>query len=122
VSDLNDLTIRYIAAWNEPDADSRARAVAALWTEDGSYTDPLAAVEGHQGIMTVITKARQMFPGHVFTLSGNVDAHHNVVRFGWALAPAGAAEPAVIGFDVAVAAPDGRLQSVYGFLDKAPAA
>ena len=39
MSDLNDLTIRYIAAWNEPDADARARAVAALWTEDGSYTE-----------------------------------------------------------------------------------
>jgi hypothetical protein len=31
---------RYMAVWNEPDAESRRQAVAALWTEDGTYTDP----------------------------------------------------------------------------------
>lgn len=28
---------RYIAVWNEPDADARRRAVANLWTEDGAF-------------------------------------------------------------------------------------
>jgi len=41
---------RYMAVWNEPDAERRRQAVAALWTEDGTYTDPLAAVEGHEAI------------------------------------------------------------------------
>lgn len=121
MSDLNDLAVRYIAAWNEPDAAARRAAVARLWTEDGTYTDPLAAVQGHQAIETVIAKARETFPGQVFTLAGSVDAHHDIVRFSWELAPPDAAEPTVVGFDVAVAAPDGRLRSVYGFLDKVPA-
>jgi hypothetical protein len=46
VSDLNELVSRYIAAWNEPDAGARRQAVAELWTEDGTYTDPLVAVAG----------------------------------------------------------------------------
>jgi hypothetical protein len=41
-------------------------------------------------------------------------------RVGWELVAAAGGEPLVVGFDVAVAA-DGRLRSVYGFLDKAPA-
>ena len=112
----------YIAVWNQPDADARRRAVAELWTEDGTYTDPLAAVEGHEAIEAVIAGGREMFPDHVFGLIGEVDAHHDVVRFGWELAPEGGGEWVVVGFDVAVVAEDGRLRSVYGFLDKVPAA
>jgi len=48
-----------------------------------------------------------------------VDSHHRQARFTWGLAPDGA-EPAVIGFDVAVAGDDGRLTRVLGFLDKVP--
>ena len=113
---------RYVAAWNEPDAEARRRAVAGLWTEDGKYTDPLAAVQGHEAIAAVMEGARGMFPGHVFEFSGKVDAHHDVVRFGWELVPEGGGEPTAVGFDVAVVAEDGRLRSVYGFLDKVPAA
>lgn len=111
---------RYITVWNEPDADVRHRAVAELWTAGGAYTDPLASVQGHQAIEQVIAGAREQFPGYVFKLIGNIDAHHDVVRFGWELVPEGGGESAVIGFDVAVIADDGRLRNVYGFLDKVP--
>jgi hypothetical protein len=48
-----------------------------------------------------------------------VDGHHEQARFSWHLGPAGAAEPVVVGFDVAVLDGD-RIGSVYGFLDKVP--
>lgn len=111
---------RYITVWNEPDADVRRRAVAELWTEDGTYTDPLASVQGHQAIEEVIVGAREQFPGYVFKLIDNVDAHHDVARFGWELIPEDGGESVVIGFDVAVIADDGRLRNLYGFLDKVP--
>jgi hypothetical protein len=121
MSDFTDLVERYLAAWNEPDGERRAKAVAELWTEDGGYTDPLADVTGHEGVAAVIAGAREMFPGFVFSLGGPVDAHHDIVRFTWHLAPEAAAEPVAIGSDVAVVAADGRLRHVYGFLDKVPA-
>jgi hypothetical protein len=34
-SDLNTLVHRYIAAWNETDADRRRELVAGTWSEDG---------------------------------------------------------------------------------------
>ncbi|MFZ0185430.1 MAG: hypothetical protein WAL72_00590 [Streptosporangiaceae bacterium] len=50
-----------------------------------------------------------------------MDANHDQARFTWHLGPAGG-EPVVIGFDVVVLSEDGRIASVYGFLDKVPAA
>jgi hypothetical protein len=119
---IRDVVDRYIAVWNEPDADARRRAVAELWTEDGTYTDPSAAAEGHEAIEAVIAGAREQFPGHVFKLFGDIDAHHDVVRFGWELVPEGGDESVVVGFDVAVATSNGSLRNVYGFLDKVPTA
>ena len=119
---VSEVVSRYIAVWNERDADARRTAVAKLWTEDGTYTDPLAEVEGHEAIEAVVAGAREQFPGHVFELTGNVDSHHDIVRFGWELMPEGGGEPVVIGFDVATVTGDGRLRNVYGFLDKVPAA
>ncbi len=113
---------RYIAAWNETDPGRRRALVDALWAEDGSYTDPLADARGRAEIDGLIGAVQEQFPGFTFTLGGPVDAHHNQARFTWHLGPAGAAEPVVIGFDVAVLDGDSRLRSVHGFLDKVPAA
>ena len=119
---IRDVVDRYIAVWNEPDANTRRRAVAELWIENGTYTDPLASVEGHQTIEEVVAGAREQFPGHVFKLIGDIYAHHGIVRFGWELVPEGGDESVVVGFDVAVVTEDRRLRNVYGFLDKVPAA
>ena len=110
---------RYIAAWNETEPEARRRAVAALFTQDARYVDPLVDVQGHEGIDAAIAAAQQQFPGWVFRLAGPVDAHHDQVRFTWELGPAGE-EPPVLGADVAVTVGDGRFDRVSGFLDRVP--
>ncbi|WP_214327352.1 nuclear transport factor 2 family protein [Nonomuraea sediminis] len=112
---------RYIAAWNETDADARAKAVAELWTEEATYTDPLADVAGHEAIAALIEGAQGMFSGFVFSAGEVYDAHHDIARFTWHLGPEGQ-EPVVVGFDVVELAEDGRIRKVLGFLDKVPAA
>ena len=119
---MQEMVERYLAAWNEKDAERRRGLVDALWTEDGSYTDPLADASGRAEIDGLIGAVQQQFPGFVFTLGGPVDAHHEQARFTWHLGPEGAAEPVVTGFDVAVLNRGGQIRSVYGFLDKVPAA
>jgi hypothetical protein len=57
----------------------------------------------------------------VFTLNGPIDAHHDLARFAWHLGKPGSDEPIVIGFDVVATAQE-RIQQVFGFLDKVPAA
>jgi hypothetical protein len=119
--DLANLVDRYLAVWNEPDPAKRSAAIATLWTVDGSLTDPLSAAKGWSQIEAVIAGGREQLPGYVLRLTGPVDTHHNVARFGWAAYPEGGGEPPVVGFDVATATDDGKLADVYGFFDKLPA-
>jgi SnoaL-like domain len=119
MTDYAAVVDRYLAAWNEPDEAARAAAVAALWTADGTYTDPLADAAGPGAVTAVIAGAREMFPGYEFRALPTVDGHHHVVRFGWELVPAGGGEAVAVGFDVAVLDGD-RIRSVAGFLDQVP--
>ncbi|MFF3981594.1 nuclear transport factor 2 family protein [Streptomyces sp. NPDC001828] len=112
---------RYFEAWNADSAEGIAKAVAAGWTEDGSYTDPLAEVAGHEGVAAVITGARAQFPGFEFRLLGAVDGNHDIARFGWELVSVADGSAPVAGFDVIALAEDGRIRSVAGFLDRVPA-
>ena len=120
MTDANTLIDAYIATWNETDADARAKKIAEAFTEQVEYTDPLASVHGHEELGALIAGAQAQFPGLTFRLAGTPDAHHDVVRFTWELA-AGDDEALVVGFDVALIAPDGRIGAVAGFLDKVPA-
>ncbi|OKJ08283.1 nuclear transport factor 2 family protein [Kitasatospora sp. CB01950] len=118
--DLQNLTERYIAAWNETDPTARRKLVEDAWATDGTYTDPLVATRGHDEFDSTLAAVQSQFPGLAFRLAGPVDAHHNVARFTWHLAPEGTDEPLVIGFDVLTATEDGRVASVVGFLDRVP--
>jgi len=117
----NDLIERYIATWNEQNADRRREMIDEIWADDASYVDPLVVAEGRDAIDATIAGVQEQFAGLGFRLAGPVDAHHNLARFNWELAPDGA-EAIVVGFDVAVLTEDGRLANVHGFLDKVPTA
>ncbi|MEU6491017.1 nuclear transport factor 2 family protein [Streptomyces sp. NPDC046984] len=112
---------RYFEAWNTNDPQALAKAVAAAWAGDGSYTDPLADVSGHEQIAAVIAGAHQQFPGFSFRLSGAVDGHHGIARFAWELVSETDGSAPVAGFDVITLADDGRIRAVLGFLDRVPA-
>ncbi len=120
MSDVTELVQRYLAAWNETDAAARQAVLADVFAEDAVYTDPLASVQGRDGLDATIAAVQAQFGGLVFSLGGAVDAHHDIARFTWHLGPEGG-EPVVIGFDVAVIGEDGRIRQVLGFLDKVPA-
>ncbi|MEU2912671.1 nuclear transport factor 2 family protein [Streptomyces massasporeus] len=112
---------RYFKAWNAEDPAARAKAVAAAWTEDGGYTDPLADVRGHEGIAAVIAAAREQFPGFAFRLTGVVDGHHDIARFSWELVSTADGSAPVAGSDVITLDGQDRIRTVLGFLDRVPA-
>ncbi|MGV9289511.1 nuclear transport factor 2 family protein [Streptomyces sp. NPDC003719] len=115
-----DAVARYFEAWNAG-AEARDKAVAAAWTADGGYTDPLADVRGHEQIAALITAAHEQFPGFVFRLSGAVDGHHDTARFSWELVNEADGSAPVAGSDVITLDGEGRIRAVYGFLDRVPA-
>src|ERR687897_428680 len=58
-----ELAERYIALWNEPDADRRRRRIATLWTEDGRHIlqppQEIRGIAAQPGIgLTAILEAR----------------------------------------------------------------
>ncbi|MFI7339015.1 nuclear transport factor 2 family protein [Streptomyces sp. NPDC050085] len=111
---------RYFEAWNAKGPEEIAKAVATAWTEDGTYTDPLADVAGHDGIAAVIAAAHEQFPGFVFRPLGAVDGHHQLARFGWELVSEADGTAPVAGFDVIELDDDGRIRTVHGFMDRVP--
>ncbi|WP_405833629.1 nuclear transport factor 2 family protein [Streptomyces sp. NBC_01176] len=113
--------VRYLEAWNAAEPDALTKAVAAAWSADGRYTDPLADVRGHEGIAAVISAAHEQFPGFTFRLAGTIDGHHDIARFGWELVDERDGSAPVAGFDVITLNDDGRIRDVHGFLDRVPA-
>jgi hypothetical protein len=121
MNEYTQLAERYIAIWNEADPEARREQIAAVWADDAMYVDPMVEANGHDGIDAMIVGVREQFPGFAFRLTGDVDGHHDQLRFGWELGPAGEEAP-IVGFDVAVTDQSGRIVTVLGFLDRVPAA
>jgi len=121
MSNPNELVVSYIAAWNETEPRRRRELVAKTWTDGGTYVDAHRRGDGHAAIDAMIDKAQRQFPGYRIRLVSKIEAHNGYIRFSWA---AGGTEQAPLylgGTDFAVTAGDGRLQSVTGFVDAAPA-
>jgi hypothetical protein len=109
----------YIALWNATDPAERRELVEALCSAEVRYTDPLVDVTGAEDLAATIGAVQEQFPGFGFTLRGSVDGHHDQVRFGWELGPAGNPAP-VAGFDVVTTDETGKVTRVLGFLDRVP--
>lgn len=120
MSDLNHLIDRYVAIWNETDPAQRRALIAEAFTEDGIYLGPLLNGDGHAGIEAMAQGIQEQLSGYRFRRVGEVDAHHDRVRYTWEILTAGDAARFAAGTDFAVVAADGRLRSVTAFIDQAP--
>jgi hypothetical protein len=121
MSNVNETVIRYIAAWNERDPGRRRELVTKTWAEDGSYIDAHRHGTGHDAIDGMLAATQQQFPGYRLNLISGIEAHNNFVRFSWAAGGTPEAPLYLAGTDFATLAPDGRIDTVAGFIDAAPA-
>jgi hypothetical protein len=106
----------YFAMWNEADRGTRLEWIAEAWAPECHYVDPLSDVTGYDGLADMVEGVRAQFVGATLQRTGDIDAHHNVLRFPW---NATGTDGAVIvnGIDVCVLGDDGRLQALAGFFD-----
>jgi hypothetical protein len=65
---------RYLQIWNQRDGGARGAGVRALFSDACSYTDPLAAATGHDGVDRFIGGVQQQLAGVRFVLAGAVDS------------------------------------------------
>ena len=108
----------YIAVWNETDEAERNELIEAALGADLWYRDPMLEADGRAAFAATIASVQETMPGHVMTRTSDVDAHHDLVRFNWALARPGEA-PAFAGVDVAKYDADGKLHRIIGFAGEA---
>jgi hypothetical protein len=130
-----ELADRYLALWNEPDADRRRRMIAELWTEHGRHLlqppQEIRAIAAQPGIgLTAILEARGYeeiearvasayehwvgSEGLSFRGRGDADQLGDVVKFHWeAVTEDG--EVFAVGLNVLVLA-DGRIERDYTFV------
>lgn len=114
MSDITSTVDTYIAMWNETDPNRRADLIRRAWAESGRYQDPLLEAEGHEGLSEMVAAVHATYPGHQFRRVSAVDAHHQLIRFGWELfAPDGSIT--VAGIDVGVVDDDSKLVRIAGF-------
>jgi hypothetical protein len=136
MQDTNQLAERYVAIWNEPDADTRRRMVSELWAEDAVHVlDPpeeaRAAAEkmnmsgsfesrGHRELERRVIRAYEDFiaPGE-FDFRGPKDVARlqDVVKFRWELVPKGCDEAVGAGLEVLIVGNDGRIRLDYQFIE-----
>ena len=121
MTNVNETVVRDIAAWNERDPKRRRDLVAQTWADDGSYIDAHRHGTGHGAIDAMLAGAQAQFPGYRINLISGIEAHNNFVRFSWKAGGTNEAPLYLGGTDFASLAPDGRIKTVAGFTDAAPA-
>ncbi len=136
MSDLQELTDRYVAVWNEPDGDRRRKLLRELWTEDGvqilqppreireasaalGMTATLEA-RGHVALEARVTRSYEDFvaPGEfVFRPRDNVARLNEIVKFNWEMVRTAGDEVAAVGLEILVLGDDGRIRIDYQFIE-----
>ena len=104
----------YLQAWNETEPARRADLIQRSLGADLWYRDPMLEADGPGAFDAMVAAVQAQFPGLVMRRTSDVDAHHDLVRFTWALG-APDAEPAVAGVDVAKFDAAGKLHRIIGF-------
>ena len=133
-----ELAEKYLALWNEPDADRRRRMIAELWTEDGRHflqpPQEIRGIAAQPGIgLTAILEARGCeeiearvasayehwvgSEGLSFRGRDDVERLGDVVKFHWeAVSPDG--DVTAVGLVFLALGADGRMRRDYVFIER----
>jgi hypothetical protein len=137
-NELAQLTERYVAMWNEPDAENRGKLIRELWAIDGAqvladppqeireaatalaFPIPSMEVCGHDALDRRVTRAYEMFvaPGeHIFAARGQAtQLSVNLVGITWLMVARGDGAVAGGGYDVLALDEDGRIRVDHQFI------
>jgi hypothetical protein len=118
MNEITQLVDRYIGIWHEPDAELRRRSVAQLWAEDGVQFLQSREIHGHKALEERVEAAHEKFVktgGFLFRRSGDVQGHHNALKFTWEMVPVGGGDVAASGTIFLLLSDDGRIRFDYQF-------
>jgi hypothetical protein len=116
----DDFADRYVAMWNDPDAEQRRKTVAELFRPDGANCTQSFAVRGLDQLQARVTAAYDRYVGtgdHTFRLATAASAHHDVMKITWEMVRVDTGDVAQVGLEFLVLDDEGRIRSDYQFLD-----
>src|SRR5271155_918644 len=96
-----ELADRYVAVWNETDAERRRQSIADLWTPEGEHYAGAREVRGYAALEDRIRGSHEKNVrdgGHSFRAVKGAQALHDAVTFNWEMLPADSEEVAASGF------------------------
>jgi hypothetical protein len=119
IDEAADLTKRYLAPWNEPDAGFRRSSLAALWARDCTYFDAKTQTRGLEQLSRKVTDAHRSFvgKGHVLAPADRSQRHHDVAHIGWRIPLGDGRAGAVAGSTLLIMDGSGRIATGYQFDD-----
>lgn len=117
-NDLSSTVTGYFECWNAPDETTRAAAIERTWAPDATSTDPLGDVAGRDAIAAMMAATLDTYPGHRFAQIGELDTHHDMVRWGWEMVDADG-KRVIDGIDISSVDDQARLVKLTGFFGAA---
>jgi hypothetical protein len=114
-----DFVDRYVALWNEPDAQVRRRTIEDLWAPDGTNFTPSIEAVGYDQIDARVTASYDAYiAGGKYTFRSHLApvGHHGAVLVSWAMVTLPEEEVASIGIEFLVLDDQGRIASDHQFI------
>ena len=118
MSSAQQLADRYVAVWNETEAEPRRRAIAALWTPEGRHYVGEREAVGYAALEQRIVGSHEKNVrdgGHRFRAAQDARALRDVVTFHWEMLPANGDMVVASGLEVLVVNDAGRILVDYQF-------
>jgi hypothetical protein len=106
----------YVAAWNTTDAAECRRLLERSWADTATYTDPTTHLQGRDALVAHCTGLAIRRAGARVVITGDVDSHHQVARFPFAVVGVDGSRLRS-GIDFAEFGPEGELTRIVGFFD-----
>jgi hypothetical protein len=116
---VHEVIEAYIGVWNATDDAARRRLLDSCWAADGTLTGPHYEVVGRAAMEAYCTGFQERNRGARVVATSGVDAHHDVVRYGWRI-DRGDGSVLAEGEDTVIIGPDGRIARVLMFYGDLP--
>jgi hypothetical protein len=115
----SELAARYVAVWNETDADTRRAAIASLWRPDGVHFVKEREARGYAALEQRVIGSHEKNVrdnGHRFRVRPGAQRLRDVVTFTWEMVPASADTVLAVGLEFLVLDAEDRIVTDYQFI------
>jgi hypothetical protein len=112
-----DVVTRYMAVWNESDAEARREKIRAVWSAEGGTCNRTTDARGYGEIEARVigSWSKWIREGKYVFRPMNVAAHHDVVKFDWKMTAVESGAVEGVGVSFLILGPGGKLVADYQF-------